>query len=61
MSRSKRRFVRLPARGYVEFFRDTPLLVQMLAIYWALTFLGADAGEWVYGGVGDAGAELRRL
>src|SRR5690242_2578126 len=40
MSRAKQRIVRLPARGYVEFFRDTPLLVQMLAIYWALTFLG---------------------
>jgi His/Glu/Gln/Arg/opine family amino acid ABC transporter permease subunit len=41
MSRSKRQIVRLPARGFVEFFRDTPLLVQLLAIYWALTFLGS--------------------
>ncbi len=40
MSRSKRRILRVPARGFVEFFRDTPLLVQLLAIYWALTFLG---------------------
>lgn len=40
MSRSNRRIVRMPARGFVEFFRDTPLLVQLLAIYWALTFLG---------------------
>ena len=42
MSRSKRRILRLPARGFVEFFRDTPLLVQMLAIYWALIFLPKD-------------------
>ncbi len=31
--------MRVPARTYVEFFRDTPLLVQLLAIYWALIFL----------------------
>lgn len=42
MSRSRHRIVRLPARAYVEFFRDTPLLVQLLAIYWALIFLPKD-------------------
>lgn len=40
MSRSSRSILRLPARAYVEFFRDTPLLVQLLAIYWGFTFLG---------------------
>lgn len=40
MSRSPRRLVRVPARGFVQFFRDTPLPVQLLAIYWGLTFLG---------------------
>lgn len=39
MSRSSRRFVRTPARTYVEFFRNTPLLVQLLAIYTSLLFL----------------------
>jgi His/Glu/Gln/Arg/opine family amino acid ABC transporter permease subunit len=39
MSRSRLRIVRVPARAYVEFFRNTPLLVQLLAIYWALVFL----------------------
>jgi glutamine transport system permease protein len=39
MSRSRRRIVRVPARAYVEFFRNTPLLVQLLAIYWSLLFL----------------------
>ena len=39
MSRSKHRLLRVPARTYVEFFRNTPLLVQMLAIYWGLLFL----------------------
>lgn len=33
MSRSPWRVVRTPARAYVEFFRNTPLLVQMQAIY----------------------------
>jgi His/Glu/Gln/Arg/opine family amino acid ABC transporter permease subunit len=39
MSHSPRRFLRVPARTYVEFFRDTPLIVQLLAVYWALVFL----------------------
>jgi glutamine transport system permease protein len=39
MSRARNRWLRIPARSYVEFFRNTPLIVQMLAIYWGLTFL----------------------
>lgn len=39
LSRSPRRIVRVPARAYVEFFRNTPLIVQLLAIYTALLFL----------------------
>jgi glutamine transport system permease protein len=39
MSRSQRRILRVPARAFVEFFRNTPLLVQLLAIYWGLLFL----------------------
>lgn len=39
MSRSRSRILRTPARTYVEFIRNTPLLVQMLAIYWTLLFL----------------------
>lgn len=41
MSRSQRPILRVPARAYVEFFRNTPLLVQMLAIYESLLFLPA--------------------
>jgi His/Glu/Gln/Arg/opine family amino acid ABC transporter permease subunit len=36
MSRSPRAILRIPARSFVEFFRNTPLVVQALAIYWAL-------------------------
>ena len=39
MSRSRWLILRVPARAYVEFFRNTPLLVQMLAIYTGLLFL----------------------
>lgn len=39
MSRSQRRILRLPARAYVEFFRNTPFIVQMLALYFSLLFL----------------------
>jgi His/Glu/Gln/Arg/opine family amino acid ABC transporter permease subunit len=38
MSRSRLLILRVPARAYVEFFRNTPLLVQMLAIYFGLLF-----------------------
>ena len=41
MSRSPRRILCVPARAYVEFFRNTPLIVQLLAIYTALLFLPA--------------------
>ena len=41
MSRSRRRIVRVPARAYVEFFRNTPLIVQLMAIYTGLLFLPA--------------------
>jgi len=36
MSRSERSILRIPARAFVEFFRNTPLVVQALAIYFAL-------------------------
>jgi His/Glu/Gln/Arg/opine family amino acid ABC transporter permease subunit len=39
MSRSRRAVLKLPARAYVEFFRNTPLIVQMSAIYFSLLFL----------------------
>lgn len=39
MSSSPLRFVRVPARTFVEFFRNTPLVVQLLAIYTSLLFL----------------------
>lgn len=39
MSRSRLRIVRVPARAYVEFFRNTPLIVQLVAIYTGLLFL----------------------
>jgi His/Glu/Gln/Arg/opine family amino acid ABC transporter permease subunit len=39
MSGSKIPLIRLPARAFVEFIRNTPLLVQMLIIYNGLLFL----------------------
>lgn len=39
MSQSKLPIIRLPARAFVEFIRNTPLLVQMLIIYYGLSFL----------------------
>lgn len=39
MSATKLWIVRAPARAFVEFIRNTPLLVQMLVIYYGLIFL----------------------
>jgi His/Glu/Gln/Arg/opine family amino acid ABC transporter permease subunit len=39
MSGSKIPLIRLPARAFIEFIRNTPLLVQMLVIYNGLLFL----------------------
>lgn len=39
MSQTRLRIIRLPARAFVEFIRNTPLLVQMLVIYFGLSFL----------------------
>lgn len=39
MSQSRLRIVRQPARAFVEFIRNTPLLVQMQIIYNGLVFL----------------------
>jgi His/Glu/Gln/Arg/opine family amino acid ABC transporter permease subunit len=39
MSRSNLWIIRAPARSFVEFIRNTPLLVQMLVIYYGLIFL----------------------
>jgi glutamine transport system permease protein len=39
MSLSRLWIVRAPARAFVEFIRNTPLLVQMLVIYYGLIFL----------------------
>ena len=39
LSRSKFDILRVPARAFVEFFRNTPLLVQLVAIYTGLAFL----------------------
>jgi polar amino acid transport system permease protein len=41
MSLTKLWIVRAPARAFVEFIRNTPLLVQMLVIYYGLIFLPA--------------------
>ncbi|MFI5272297.1 MAG: amino acid ABC transporter permease [Ktedonobacterales bacterium] len=39
MSRSQRRILWQPARAYIEFFRNTPFIVQMVAINTSLVFL----------------------
>jgi His/Glu/Gln/Arg/opine family amino acid ABC transporter permease subunit len=38
-SRSRFDIVRIPTRSFVEFFRNTPLLVQLIAVYTGLNFL----------------------
>jgi glutamine transport system permease protein len=42
MVRSGIRGLAVPARAYIEFFRNTPILVQMYAIYYGLAFRPTD-------------------
>jgi glutamine transport system permease protein len=42
MVRSGTRWLAVPARAYIEFFRNTPILVQMYAIYYGLAFSATD-------------------
>jgi polar amino acid transport system permease protein len=44
MRMSERRWVRLPASGYVWLFRGTPVLVQLIIIYTGLPQLGIKLG-----------------
>jgi polar amino acid transport system permease protein len=53
MSLSRLRAVRLPIQGYVQFFRCTPLLVQIIWFYYALPILtGQSIPAWIAGGLG---------
>jgi His/Glu/Gln/Arg/opine family amino acid ABC transporter permease subunit len=49
---SKSRWVRLPAKGYVDFFRGTPLLMQLLVIAFGLPFIGIRLDPFPAGIVG---------
>jgi len=44
MRMSERRWLRLPASGYVWLFRGTPVLVQLIIIYTGLPQLGIQLG-----------------
>lgn len=53
MSLSRWRSVRLPIQNYVQFFRCTPLLVQIIWFYCALPILaGYSIPAWIAGGLG---------
>ena len=50
--RSRRRLVRLPVAGFVEFVRSTPLLVQLYFIFFVLPDLGLTLSPLVAGVIG---------
>lgn len=51
--RSKHRWLRLLASGYVQLFRCTPLMVQIVWFYYALPMLaGFSIPAWIAGGLG---------
>lgn len=53
VSLSRLRSMRLPIQGYVQFFRCTPLLVQIIWFYYALPILtGHSIPAWIAGGLG---------
>ncbi len=53
ISLSPRWYIRAIVTGYVQFFRCTPLLVQVIWFYYALPILtGFSLSSWVAGGLG---------
>ena len=50
---SRNRLIRVPVQGYVQLFRCTPLLVQIVWFYYALPILlGVDLPAWFAAGIG---------
>lgn len=50
---SKRKWLSVPADGYVQLFRCTPLMVQIVWFYYALPILaGFSIPAWIAGGLG---------
>jgi polar amino acid transport system permease protein len=50
--RSRESWLSYPAAAYVEFFRGTPLLVQLFFIYYGLPQIGITLDAWTAGVVG---------
>ena len=44
---SKSRFARTLARGYIELFQGTPLLMQLFLIFFGIALLGIDISPWM--------------
>ena len=44
---SKSRFARALARGYIELFQGTPLLMQLFLIFFGIALLGVDISPWM--------------
>ena len=44
---SKSRFARTLARGYIELFQGTPLLMQLFLIFFGIALLGIDISPWI--------------
>ncbi|WP_211222839.1 amino acid ABC transporter permease [Paludibacterium yongneupense] len=42
--------LRVFARGYIEFFQGTPLLMQLFMVFFGLSLLGRDVSPWVAAG-----------
>lgn len=49
LANSRRRVLRFPAAVYVDLFRGTPLLVQLLLIYFGLSYIGLNLEAFVAG------------
>lgn len=48
---SKRRAVRLFARGYIELFQGTPLLMQLFLAFFGLSLFGVNLPAWLAAGL----------
>ncbi|GAB2884571.1 amino acid ABC transporter permease [Uliginosibacterium flavum] len=49
---SKKIWVQRAARGYIEFFQGTPLLMQLFMVFFGIALLGVDVPPWLAAALG---------
>lgn len=52
MRSAKNRVLRIFAKGYIEIFQGTPLLMQLFLLFFGISLFGLDISPWIAAGLG---------